>query len=530
LTSQRACQDILGKLLQKPNPTRKDVANLKVEFARIYRLKSLPSNAEILEEAEGIDKEDVLGVLKRKAVRTISGVAVIAVMTAPYPCPHGRCAYCPGGVEFDIPQSYTGFEPATMRGRQNEFDAYRQVRSRITQLEKIGHEVDKVELIVMGGNFTSTPNSYQRTFLKRCLEGMTEKHSGSLEEAKKLAELSKIRNVGITVETRPDWAKEPQIDRMLGMGVTRVELGVQTIYDDVYMRLGRSHYVADVVKSTRLLKDAGLKVCYHMMPGLPSVDRKQDMEAFRRIFSKPEFRPDMIKVYPTLVLEGTKVYGWWVQGRYEPPSTDQMVDLLTEVKKIIPPWIRIMRIQRDIPAPLIVAGVKKSNLRELVRDKLRQEDIRCRCIRCREVGHRTLRDRVTPSLENLKLLRREYDASGGKEFFLSIEDEVNDAMIGYLRLRIPSKDTYRPEIVKGETSLVRELHVCGPLVSVGERSQEAWQHRGYGRVLLSEAENISKGEYDLKKLLVTSALGTKEYYMRLGYAREGVYMSKMLED
>ncbi len=417
-----------------------------------------------------------------------------------------------------------------MRGLQNKFDPYLQVKSRIEQLQAIGHNVDKTELIIMGGTFPATPLSYQTWFIQRCLDAITDRESASLEEAKKNAETGRIHNVGITVETRPDWAKERHVDSMLGMGVTRVELGVQNLSDEIYRLVGRTHSVQDVIESTRIMKDSGLKIVYHLMPGLPSSNSENDLKAFKEIFTGPDFKPDMIKIYPCLVLKGTKAYKWYREGTYKPYTNEEAVNLIVEVKKIIPPWIRIMRVQRDIPAPLIIAGVNRGNLRQLVQQKLKEQGVRCRCIRCREVGHKMLADEVKPDPEKVKILTTKYEASEGEEIFISAEDPENDVLIGYLRLRIPSEKAHRPEIKAKPCFIIRELHVYGPLVPVGKRLIAAWQHKGYGGILLGEAERITKEDYGLKKILVISALGTKQYYMRFGYNYDGVYMSKMLEN
>ena len=513
-----------------PSPTYDDVNRVKMHVAAEYKLGKVPSNAEIIRLLKAEEKSKLLPLLRRKITRTISGVSVIAVMTQPYPCPQPEpCAYCPGGPPFGVPQSYTGFEPAAMRGLQNKFDPYLQVKSRIEQLQAIGHDVDKTELIVMGGTFPATAMDYQIWFIQRCLDAITSKQSASLEDAKKNAETSSIRNVGITVETRPDWAKEKHVDNMLNMGVTRVELGVQNPSDEIYRLVGRKHKVRDVIEATRIMKDAGLKIVYHLMPGLPSSNPEKDLEAFKEIFANPDFKPDMIKIYPCLVLNGTKAYEWYREGKYKPYTNEEAANLIVEIKKIIPLWVRIMRVQRDIPAPLIIAGVNRSNLRQLVHQKLKEQGIRCRCIRCREVGHRMAIDKVTANADKVKILTTKYSASEGEEIFISAEDPENDVLIGYLRLRIPSEKAHRPEIKAKPCSIVRELHIYGPLVPVGKHLAKAWQHKGYGGILLAEAERVTREDYDLKKILVISALGTKQYYMRFGYQYDGVYVSKMLE-
>jgi elongator complex protein 3 len=524
-------REIINALMLLPSPTQDDVNRVKLEVAAEHHLQEIPSNADIISALTPKEKQTLLPILRRKTTRTISGVTVVAVMTKPQPCPQPEpCAYCPGGPSFGVPQSYTGFEPAAMRGLQNNFDPYAQVRSRIEQLTAIGHCVDKVELIVMGGTFPATPLEYQTWFIQRCLDAISGEESANLEEAKAHAEKSRIHNVGITVETRPDWAKQQHVDVMLSMGVTRVELGVQNPNDEIYRLAGRTHTVADVTEATRTAKDAGLKIVYHLMPGMPGSNQTKDLEVFKRVFTDPAFKPDMIKIYPCLVIAGTKAHDWYREGVYKPYSTEEAANLIAEVKMVLPPWVRVMRVQRDIPARLIVAGVNKSNLRQLVQQKIAEHGQRCACIRCREVGHRMTVDNVTPDLDKVKILSTRYEASEGQEIFISAEDPENSVLIGYLRLRIPSAKAHRPEIKAASSAIVRELHVYGPLVPVGKHLAKAWQHKGYGAVLLSEAERVAREDYDLKKLLIISALGTKQYYMRFGYERDGVYVSKMLKN
>ncbi len=524
-------REIIDALMLMPSPTHEDTNRAKLEVAAKYHLQEMPTNADIISALTPKEKKKLLAILRRKTTRTISGVTVVAVMTKPYPCPQLEpCAYCPGGPSTGSPQSYTGHEPAAMRGTQNNYDPYVQVRSRIDQLTAIGHRVDKVELIVMGGTFPSTPPEYQTWFIQRCLDAITQKQSANLEEAKYNAETSATRNVGITVETRPDWCKETHVNAMLDMGVTRVELGVQNPSDEIYWIVGRKHTVLDVKEATRIAKDAGLKLVYHLMPGLPGSNPTRDLEAFKTVFTDPAFKPDMIKIYPCLVIEGTKTREWYQEGTFVPYSTEEATNLIVEVKRIIPPWVRIMRVQRDIPARLIVAGVKKSNLRQLVNKELAAHGEHCRCIRCREVGHRLTVDQVKPDLDKVKILSTTYEASEGKEVFLSAEDPQNKVLIGYLRLRVPSAKAHRPEIAAVPSAIVRELHVYGPLVPVGKHTTGAWQHKGYGANLLGEAERVAREDYDLEKLLVISALGTKNYYMRFGYTRDGVYVSKNLRN
>jgi elongator complex protein 3 len=527
LDRKNVIRELIDTLLAIQTPKHEDVNKLKLKIAAKYHLHTMVTNAELIAALETPEEtKQLLPILRRKTTRTISGVTVVATMTEPYPCPQPEpCAYCPGGPMRGSPQSYTGHEPAAMRGSQNNFDPYLQVQSRIEQLTAIGHKVDKIELIIMGGTFPATPTDYQTRFIQRCLDAITDKTSDTLDEAKANAKASKTRNVGITVETRPDWAKQPHIDAMLNMGVTRIELGVQNPSDDIYQLVGRTHTVTDVIEATQIAKDAGLKIVYHLMPGMPGSNPQKDIETFRKIFTDQQFKPDMIKIYPCLAIDGTKTYQWLQEGKYRPYSTEQAAEVIVEVKKFLPKWVRVMRVQRDIPAKLILDGVKKSNLRQIVHEKLRTHNIQCQCIRCREVGHRMETDHVKPDFANIKILTEQYIASEGKEYFISAEDPQNNVLLGYLRLRIPSLKAHRSEISEAHSAIVRELHVYGPLVPVGRHILEAWQHKGYGIRLLEEAECITK-DNGLEKLLIISALGTKRYYMRFGYKHDGPYMSK----
>ncbi len=525
---ERLSDEIIGQLLSLDHPTRDDINRVKLDVCKRHRSPTIPLNSDILQRLPAPLQFRLKPLLVGKQVRSVSGVTTVAVMPKPWGCPHGKCTYCPGGPEVGVPRAYTGKEPAVMRALETKYDPYLQVASRISQLEAIGHVVDKVELILVGGTFPFLPRDYQEGFVKRCLDALNGAESGTLEEAKTLAENSRRRNVGITIETRPDWSRRGHVDHMLQMGVTRVEIGVQTLYDDVYARIHRDHTVADVLEATRTLKDSGLKVGYHMMLGLPGCDYQRDLEAFRRIFTDPDFRPDMLKIYPCLVTPGTQLYEEWKRGEYKPYSTDESARLIAEIKQFIPTWVRIMRIQREIPADGISDGVKHGNLRQLVQDELSRQGVRCRCIRCREVGHVYLKEKVTPDPDRVELKKTVYEASGGTEVFLSFEDVGQDLLIGYLRLRIPGEWAHRPEIVGQNAAIVRELHVFGQTVPVGDRLEGAFQHRGYGSRLLQEAERVAIEEYHRNKMVVISALGTKAYYARFGYRNDGPYVSKQL--
>ncbi len=497
---------------------------MKLEFCRKYELSWMPRNSDILSVLPPAMRERFAPKLRLKKVRSISGVNVIGVMSSPRGCPHGRCVFCP--VEKGFPMSYTSGEPAAMRGLQSGYDPFKQITSRLDQLRAIGHEPSKVELVIQGGTFLAAPEDYQESFVKRCLDAINRVDSSDLDEAKVLAEASGVRNVGLTIETKPDWCKQPHVDQMLRFGATRVEIGVQLIDDEVYELTNRGHTIHDVVEAFQTSRDAGLKIVAHMMPGLPGSDMEKDLASFRMLFDDPRFRPDMIKIYPCLVMEGTELYDWWKRGLYQAFDTEQAVELITQVKEIVPPWIRIMRVHREFPVQLIMAGVKSGNLRELALKRLREGGKRCRCIRCREVGHRTLKEHVTVDPERIRIITREYGAAEGKELFISLEETAADILIGYVRLRITSDMAHRGE-VRSSAAIVRELHVYGPEVPIGRRYSDTWQHLGFGRRLLAEAE-AHASKLGASRILVLSALGTKAYYKRAGYDYVGPYMGKAL--
>jgi elongator complex protein 3 len=439
------------------------------------------------------------------------------------PCPHS-CLYCP--TVKDTPKSYTGEEPAARRASMFNYNPYLQTKNRLKQLKAINHPVDKVELIIMGGTFPSLPLRFQENFAKRCFDAMNNSVSKNLKQAQKLNEKAKNRCVGLTIETRPDYCKKEHINQMLKLGTTRVELGVQTLSNEIYKKVNRGHTVEDVVEATKLLKNNCFKVCYHIMPGLLSTP-KQDINMFRKLFSNPEFRPDMLKIYPTLVIKGTKLYEKWKKGEYEPMNNKEMAQHIAKLKTYIPKYVRVARIQRDIPSDLIKAGVTASNLRELVQKEMKREDKTCNCIRCHEVGHKIYKEGIKVEPENIKLISYEYKASDGTEIFLSYEDVKTDALIGFVRLRINDKPGFRPEITS-KTALIRELRVFGSEVQIGKKDMAKWQHKGYGQKLLKEAERIAKEKFDEKEMIINSGIGVRKYYSERGYKLIGPYMMKKL--
>ncbi|MCS7121588.1 MAG: tRNA uridine(34) 5-carboxymethylaminomethyl modification radical SAM/GNAT enzyme Elp3 [Archaeoglobaceae archaeon] len=511
----------IAKKIAEEARNRREAEGIKRKISKELKLSRFPSNAEILKSAEGTDIYPKLKeILRVKPVRTVSGVAVVSVMSSPANCPHGKCVPCPGGVEFGTPQSYTGLEPAAMRGIQYSFDPFKQVFNRLLELESLGHDVSKVEVIVMGGTFIARDKEYRDSFILNIYNALNiyKKKidlSKSLEEAKSKNEHAFARCVGLTFETRPDYAREEHISEMLFYGGTKVELGVQSIYDDVLEKIERGHRVSETIEATRLLKDFAFKVGYHLMPGLPGSNFEKDLKMFKEIFENENFKPDYLKIYPTLVIKGTKLYEMWKKGEYEPYTTEEVVELIAKAKKFFPEWVRVQRVQRDIPVKVAI-GLEKGNIRQLVKERLKDLGYSCRCIRCREVGHKGV---PIEEYKRAELFVRKYKASKGEEYFISFEIPDFDALIGFVRLRFPYKTSIE------NCALIRELHVYGKAVGIGLES-DAFQHRGFGERLLAEAENIAKEKYD--EVAVISGVGARPYYRKFGYEKIGEYMVKKL--
>ncbi|ERL93623.1 elongator complex protein 3 [Dendroctonus ponderosae] len=507
---------------------------LKNKVASKYGLSSTPRLVDIIAAVPQDYKKVLVPKLMAKPIRTASGIAVVAVMCKPHRCPHinmtgNICVYCPGGPDSDFEystQSYTGYEPTSMRAIRARYDPYLQTRHRLEQLKQLGHSVDKVEFIVMGGTFMSLPESYRDYFIRNLHDALSGHKSDSVEEAVMYSERSNTKCIGITIETRPDYCLQRHLSDMLKYGCTRLEIGVQSVYEDVALDTNRGHTVKAVCETFNLAKDAGFKVVAHMMPDLPNVDLERDMEQFIEFFENPSFRADGLKIYPTLVIRGTGLYELWKTGRYQsyPPSV--LVDLIAKILALVPPWTRVYRVQRDIPMPLVSSGVEHGNLRELALERMKDLGLKCRDVRTREVGITEIHEKVRP--HDVEPIRRDYYANGGWETFLSYEDPKQDILVGLLRLRQCSKETtFRPELV-GNTSIVRELHVYGSVVPVSGRDDNKFQHRGYGSLLMRWAEKIAWTEHESSKIAVISGVGTRNYYRMLGYELEGPYMVKQL--
>ena len=562
----------LIEAVKKKKPNKKQLNRLKNNFCKKHKLKHIPTDIEILLHAEPKDIPKVKKYLLTKPTRTISGVAICAIMTKPIKCPHGKCLICPGGPGSafgDVPQSYTGKEPATRRAIRNKFDPYLQVINRLEQYVVSGHVPDKIELIIMGGTFPSFQKNYREEFVKCAIKAMNDfstlffprggrsgdgrrdfdflkfknffelpaedlndkdrlkrihskllklkiNKKNSLEKIQKNNEKSKIKCVGLTIETRPDYGKLKQGNEMLRLGCTRVELGVQSVYDDALKKIKRGHTVKDSVESIKTLKDLGFKLNFHMMPGLPGVKKNKDFMGLIELFRNPDFRPDMLKIYPCMVLKGTKAYKWWKQHKFRPLTTKKAAELIAEFKQFVPRWVRIMRVQRDIPTFMTEAGVDKTNLRQYVDKLMKKHKIKCGCIRCREPRGKKVSNKA-------ELSTSYYEASDGSEFFISVDDVKNDLILGFCRLRFPSK-FLRKEITE-DSVLIRELHVYGEATSIGKKGKV--QHKGIGKALMESAEETAK-TYNRNKMVVISGIGARGYFRKLGYKQEGPYMVKKI--
>jgi len=549
------------EILKNKVKTKKEAIKLRDKLAKIHKPKHLPSLIQIM-ISQPTEKIKLLKpIISTKPSRTISGVTPVAIMTKPIPCPHGKCTFCPGGLNSpfgDVPQSYTGNEPATMRGIRNNYDSYLQIFNRLEQYVLLGQTFDKVEVIVMGGTFPSFPKDYQEEFIKYCFKAMNDfsklffkkngdfdyikfkefyelptqdfenkdrtkriqekllkiKGKTTLEKEQKKNETAKVRCIALCIETKPDWGLLDHGNEMLKLGCTRIELGIQSVYEDVIKHVHRGHTIKDTKDSIRILKDLGFKLSSHYMPGLPRTDKKRDLEGMKELFSNPEYRPDMLKLYPTMVSKGTALYADYLNKKFKPLNAKEAAKLIVEFKKYVPRYCRIQRIQRDVPTKQWEAGVELTNFRQYLFENY---EVKCNCIRCREPRGKNV------SWDKVEIKIEEYPASKGKEFFISAEDIKNDILVGFIRMRFPSENL-RKEITKN-SAIIRELHVYGTATAIGEEGLV--QHKGIGKRLLKEAEKVAKKE-NKNKMVIISGIGVREYYYKLGYKKEGPYVSKKL--
>ncbi len=436
-------------------------------------------------------------------------------MTKPYVCP-GLCTFCP--LELGMPKSYLSDEPAAARAKQLGFDPRAQIESRLTQLVDTGHDTDKIELIVIGGTFGNYPESYKRQFFKDMIDTINGTVSDTLENAQIANETATRRIVGISVETRPDWIDEKEVRLFRELGVTKVQVGVQAFDETILARIKRGHTLDKVAEATQLLKDAGIKVCYHFMPNLPGSNPELDLSMAHLMYEDPRFKPDFVKIYPAQVIPGTEMYREWQRGEFVPYDDDLLKDVLKEIKKITPPFVRIDRLVRDISKKWVAAGTKATNMRQYIQLEMAKEGWRCHCIRCREIKSRDYAG--TPTLHDLTI-----PTMGGDEHLLTFED--GDKLYSLLRLRLPAgPNTIFTELAGA--AIIREVHTYGKTVRVKSGDSTHTQHRGLGKKLIAHAEQLAK-EANYPKIAVISSIGTRDYYRQLGYSRDGYYMVKSLK-
>jgi len=455
---------------------------------------------------------------QKKPTKTISGVSPIAIMLPPKRCKHGVCLYCP---TLNAPQSYTPKSPAVLRAKKVNYNPKEQMKERLNSLKAINHPTDKIELIIMGGNFLNFSEKFQFDFIKKCYDVLNEKRAENLERAKKLNENAKHRCVALCIETRPDFINKETINNLLKFGATRIELGVQAIDNKIYKLVNRGHKVKDVINATKMLKQAGFKIGYHLMPGILGSNPKKDIEMFKKIFKDENFKPDQIKIYPCQVLKGAELEKLYYKGKYTPYNKEEATELIIKLLKLTPEYCRVMRIMREIPPSFLVAGIVNIDLRKDIEEEIRKKGWKIKEIRFREIGF-ALRDKRKTDLnqDNLKLKKTVYKASGGKEIFLQIVNKEN-ILFGLLRLRL-EKDKNIP-------AMIRELHVYGPSVELFKHEEDKYQHKGLGKELLKAAEEIArKGKR--KSIKIISGVGAREYYYPLGYSldKDKIYVQKEL--
>ncbi|HLD27832.1 MAG TPA: tRNA uridine(34) 5-carboxymethylaminomethyl modification radical SAM/GNAT enzyme Elp3 [Patescibacteria group bacterium] len=517
---------IIIKLLQAAPQNPADFLRLKKKFCGELKIPPV-ANARLIEALNKLSAkelkqynhktiENLRQYLIKRMTRTMSGVTPITVLTKPFYCP-GNCVYCP--LEPGMPKSYLSNEPAAQRAKALNFDPARQVKFRVKALENNGHAVDKIELLVLGGSWSAYDKKYQTWFIKKCFDACNGQASKNLAIAQKKNETAKYKIIGLTLETRPDLIDEAEIKNLRELGCTRVQLGVQHLDDDILKYVRRGHTQTEVIKATKLLKSAGFKIDYHLMPDLPGSTPAKDLKMFKTLFSSADYQPDQLKIYPTVVNKYAPLYQWHKSGKYKPYSEKQLLNLLLKIKQIIPYYVRVNRLIRDIPKESIVAGNQITNLRQFLQTKLKEKGLRCRCMRCRET-------RADVQVKRAKLFIEKYRASEALEYFVSFESPKRDKLYSFLRFRVnDNPDSFIPELKNA--SLVRELHTYGQLVPVKAKKPRV-QHAGLGKRLMKIAEELAL-KHGLKKIAVISGLGVRGYYRKLGYRLQGTYMVKYIK-
>jgi len=552
----------IQELIKNRIKTPAGLAAIKRKMAKKYKvpclsnIKILKSYRELVKKKKIKRSKKIENLLRTRPIRSLSGIVNVSVLTKPYPCP-GKCLYCP--LERGMPKSYLSGEPAAERAKRLKFNPYLQVKKRIEMLKNEGHPTDKIDLRIIGGTWSYYPKNYQVWFIKECFRacngfnrtkkskiknpykaepsGFRQKSKlqikiQKLEKIQKRNEKAKSRITGISVETRPDFINERGVKFMRELGITRVELGVQSVFDDVLKLNLRGHGVREIILATKILKDAGFKICYQVMPNLLGSDLERDEKMFKGLFSNSNFSPDYLKIYPCALLKETPLYKWYLKGKYKPYSKEELIDLTKKIKLKIPYYVRIQRITRDIPSQYIIeGGAKISNLRQIVQEKMKNENLKCKCIRCREI-----REKYDPK-EKVYLFRKDYKASEGKEIFLSFENKNRTKLFSFLRLRIPLKGHNRVTtvtkvcpilLVLKNAALIREIQTFGEVVPPHQIWWGAPQHRGFGKKLIKEAEKIVKKEFGLKKIAVISGIGVRNYFSKLKYELRETYMIKKI--
>jgi elongator complex protein 3 len=461
--------------------------------------------------------QDVVTTLQVKPTRSQAGVTVVTVLTKPYPCP-GKCIFCP--TDIRMPKSYLHDEPGAMRAERHAFDPYQQTAARLEALKRIGHPVDKIELLILGGTWSSYRRDYQEWFVQRCFDAMNGVESSSLIEAQRSNAAGDRRNVGLVVETRPDHINPEELRWLRFLGVTKVQIGVQSLDDRILMLNKRGEKVQDSRQAMNQLRLAGFKIHAHWMPNLLGATPESDILDFSRLWDDPGLKPDELKIYPCMLVKNAELYDYWKRGEYRPYTESELIDLLAACKTQVPPYVRINRIVRDIPTTNVVEGMKRANLRQIVQEQMKVEGLVCRCIRCREVRRQT----VNPAHFFLKRLH--YETEVTSEFFLSYES--NKYIAGFLRLSLPKSNVQHPMPEVKDAAMIREVHVYGPALPIGEKGNGEAQHIGIGLQLIAESKRVAH-QAGYKRLAVISAIGTREYYNRHGFDLDGLYMTCELE-
>ena len=526
--------DLQRKICQKEGCNFFRTIDLLKTYHNLAKSGKLPLDFTRNAQAEN----DIKKLLTMKHVRSQSGIVVVSVLTKPYPCP-GKCIYCP--TEKNVPKSYLSNEPAVMRAIALNYDPYIQTSMRLKSLEEEGHPTDKINIRVIGGTWSAHPKKYKEWFIReifRACNGYEKTEEQKNRETEKQEfergmspraelikfqhqnETAKHRIVEISIETRQDFINIEEIQELRKYGVTKVELGVQSIYDNVLKKNLRGHNKDETIRATKLLKDAGFKVSYQMMLNLFGSSIKRDQEMFEKLFSDPDFKPDHIKIYPLALVKKSKLYNFYKKNQFNPYTKNQLIKLLISIKKYIPYYCRVERVIRDIPSESIVeGGTKFSNMRQM----LQKKKIFCKCIRCRESKDHNCTD------EKMFLFVNFYDASDGKEYFISFENKNQTKLFSMLRLRIPSQTKYKKHFLKTleSSAIIREIHTYGQQIEISKSNQNAPQHKGLGKMLIAEAEKIAKN-LGAKKVAVIAGVGTREYFKHLGYKLKNSYMIKTL--